>query len=169
MEMGWYASLPWLAGFVAQPLVGYGSDWLIRRGVSITVSRKCVIITMQLLAASAVAAGYVEEATTAVALLTFSVACESAGTSVLWATCTDVAPPFAAASLAGIMNTAGALAGILAPVTTGFLVKVTGGFQEALLTGGCMVALAALSMGFIVSELKPLALSAKRVEGTWPA
>jgi len=162
VKMGWYASLPWLAGFMAQPLVGFGSDWLIRRGVSLTVSRKSIIIAMQLLAASAVVAGYVDEAMTAVWLLTFSVACESAATSVLWATCTDVAPPFAAASLAGIMNTAGALAGILAPVVTGFLVKVTGGFQQALLMGGCMVVLAALSMGFIVGQLKPLSFPAKQ-------
>ena len=113
---------------------------------------------MQTLAASAVVAGYVNDPMTAVLLLTVSVACESAATSVLWATCTDVAPPVAAGSLAGIMNSAGALAGILAPVATGFLVKLTGSFESALLIGGCMVALAALSMAFIVGELKPLAL-----------
>ncbi len=159
MKMGWYASLPWLAGFVAQPLLGYASDWLIRRGVSITVSRKSIIISMQVLAASAVVAGYVDDAMTAVWLLTLSVACESAATSVLWATCTDVAPPFAAGSLAGIMNTAGAFAGILAPIVTGFVVQQTGSFQLALLMGGCMVVLAALSMAFVVGRLKPLAVS----------
>jgi MFS family permease len=158
MKMGWCASLPWVAGFLAQPLFGYASDWLIRRGVSVTVSRKGIIIAMQLLAASAMVAGYVEDAMTAVWLLTLSVACESAGTSVLWTTCTDVAPPFAAGSLAGIMNSAGALAGILAPVVTGFTVRLTGSFQPALLMGGGMVILAALSMAFVVGELKPLAV-----------
>jgi MFS family permease len=156
MKMGWYASVPWIAGFIAQPLAGAGSDWLIRRGVSVTVSRKSIIITLQLLAASVVVAGYVEDAMTAVWLLTLSVACESASTSILWATCTDVAPRSAAGSLAGIMNTAGALAGILAPTATGFLVKMTGSFQHALLIGSCMVALAALSMWVVVGELKPI-------------
>jgi MFS family permease len=164
MQMGFYASLPWVAGFVAQPCFGFASDWLVRRGVSLTVSRKGVIITMQALAVSAVVAGYVNDPITAVLLLTVSVACESAATSVLWTTCTDVAPPAAAGSLAGIMNSAGALAGILAPVVTGFLVKITGSFQPALLIGGCMVALAALSMAFVVGELKPLPLRAKRVQ-----
>jgi MFS family permease len=156
MKMGWYASLPWIAGAVAQPLMGWLSDWLIRRGVSITVSRKAIIIAMQLMAASVVVAGYVDSAMTAVWLLTFSVACESASTSILWATCTDVAPPSAAGSLAGIMDTAGALAGVLAPTVTGFLVKITGSFQEALLIGSCMVVLAAFSMWFVVGELKPI-------------
>jgi ACS family glucarate transporter-like MFS transporter len=158
MKMGWYASLPWLAGFFAQLLAGAGSDWLIRRGVSGTVSRKSIVIGSQLMAASVVVAGYVADPMTAVWLLTLSMACESASTAVLWATCTDVAPPSAAGSLAGLMNTAGALAGILAPTVTGFFVKFTGSFQHALLVGSCMVVLAACAMGFVVGELKPLVL-----------
>jgi MFS family permease len=158
MKMGWYASLPWIAGAVAQPLVGWTSDWLILKGVSVTVSRKTFIILMQLLAASVVVAGYVADPLLAVWLLTLSVACESASTSMLWATCSDVAPPAAAASLAGIMNSAGALAGILAPILTGFFVQATGSFQQALLLGSCMVVLAACSMAFIVGELKPICL-----------
>jgi len=165
MKMGWYASLPWIAGFFAQPLAGVSSDWLIRRGVSVTVSRKSIVISLQLVAASVVAAGYVADAMTAVWLLTLSVACESASTSILWTTCTDVAPPSAAGSLAGIMNTAGALAGILAPTVTGFLLKATGSFQQALLIGSCMVVLAACAMGFAVGELKPLAIRQRRAGG----
>ncbi len=162
MKMGWYASLPWIAGAIAQPLMGGLSDWLIRRGVSLTVSRKTIVITMQLMAAGVVVAGYVDSAMTAVWLLTLSVACESASTSILWATCTDVAPPSAAGSLAGIMNTAGALAGTLAPTVTGFLLKVTGSFQQALLIGSCMVVLAAFSMWFVVGELKPIPIREKQ-------
>ena len=163
-EMGWYASLPWVAGFLAQPLVGSASDWLIRRGISVTVARKSIIIAMQLLAGSVVLAGYAEQPLTAVWLLTLSVACESASTSLLWTACTDVAPPSVAGSLAGLMNTAGALAGILAPTVTGLFVKLTGSFQHALLIGSCMVMLAALSMWLVVGELKRLAWD--RAEGT---
>jgi nitrate/nitrite transporter NarK len=100
---------------------------------------------------------------TAVWLLTLSVACESASTSVLWATCTDVAPPSAAGSLAGLMNTAGGLAGVLAPLVTGFLLKLTGSFQQALLIASCMVVLAACSMWFIVGDLKPIPIRQKRI------
>ena len=156
MKMGWYASLPWVAGFLAQPLAGSFSDWLIRRGNSVTLARKSIVITMQLLAGSVVLAGYTTKPLAAVWLLTLSVACESASTSLLWATCTDVAPPAVAGSLAGLMNSAGALAGILAPTVTGLRVKFTGGFQQALLIGSGMVILAALSMWLVVGELKPL-------------
>lgn len=156
MKMGWYASLPWIAGFIAQPLIGWVSDNMIKHGYSVTFSRKSVIILMQLMAASVVAAGYVDDAITAVWLLTLSVACESASTAILWTTCAEVAPQQAAGSLAGVMNTAGALAGILAPTVTGYFVKVTGSFQQALLIGSIMVVFAALAMLFIVGQIKTI-------------
>lgn len=159
IKMGWYASLPWMAGFITQPLAGWFSDRLIRGGVSVTVSRKSVVVTMHCLAATAVVAGYVNDAMTAVWLLTFSVACESAATAILWTTCTDVSPPLAAGSLAGIMNSAGALAGILAPAVTGFLAQYSGGFQLPLLVGSVMVILAAAAMLFVVGKLEPIQLS----------
>jgi ACS family glucarate transporter-like MFS transporter len=159
IKMGWYASLPWVAGCLAQPMAGWISDSLIRRGVSVTVSRKSIIIAMQLLAASVILAGRVNDALTAVWLLTLSVACESAATSILWTTCADVSPGAEAGSLAGIMNSAGALAGILAPTVTGFLAKNSGSFQLPLLVGGIMVLLAAAAMLFIVEELRMIAVS----------
>src|SRR5579884_3925481 len=60
IQMGWYASLPWIAATVAQPFAGWFSDWLIQRGVSATVSRKGVIIVSQFLAASVIVAGFTE-------------------------------------------------------------------------------------------------------------
>lgn len=158
MKMGWYASLPWIAGFFAQPLFGWFSDRLIKRGYTPTMSRKSVIIVMQLMATSVVAAGFADSAMTAVWLLTLSVACESASTAILWTTCAEVSPPRAAGSIAGIMNTAGAFAGILAPTVTGFFVKVTGNFQDALLIGSVMVAFAALSMLFVVGKIETVKL-----------
>jgi MFS family permease len=155
IKMGWCASLPWVAGCIAQPLAGWVSDRFIRRGMSVTFSRKSIVITMYLLSASAVIAGYVNDPMTAVWLLTASVACESAATAILWTACADVAPASAAGSLAGIMNTAGAFAGILAPTVTGFLAQSTGNFQLPLLIGSCMVILAAATIWLVVGELKP--------------
>lgn len=159
LKMGWYASLPWMAGFIAQPLAGWYSDRLIRGGMNVTLARKSILVLMQLLAASVVFAAYAENAMTAVWLLTLSVACESAATSILWTSCADAAPPSAAGSLAGLMNTAGALAGILAPAVTGVLAKTTGNFQLPLLLGSGMVLLAAVAIWFVAGELTPAAVS----------
>jgi len=156
MKMGTYDSLMWLAGFAAQPLIGWFSDRMIINGVSVTLARKSLIVIMQLFAASVIAVGFIDDTMTAIWLLILCVACESASTSILWTTCTEVAPSYAAGTLAGIMNTAGAFAGMLAPIVTGMVLKITGSFQMALIFGGVMVACAALSMWFIVGELKPI-------------
>lgn len=156
LQMGWYASLPWIAGCIAQPVAGWVSDRLIARGVSVTMSRKSIVIAMQLLAALVVVAGQVRDPMAAVWLLTLSVACESAATSILWTACTDAAPASAAGTMAGVMNSAGALAGILAPSVTGYLAESSGSFQLPLLVGSVMVLLAAAAMWFVVGELKPV-------------
>ncbi|PWU15856.1 MAG: hypothetical protein C5B50_14870 [Verrucomicrobia bacterium] len=156
LKTGWCVALPWFAGFLLQPLAGWISDSMIRRGYSVTVARKAPIITLQLLAGSVVLVGFANSAAVAVGLLTFSVAAESGSTAILWTACADVAPPGATASLAGIMNSAGALAGIAAPALTGLLVKATGSFQNALVLGGCTIILAGLAIGFVAGKLEML-------------
>ncbi len=159
MNMGWYSSLPWIAGFrpthrrrrlrLAHPA-----------GISVTVSRKSFIITLQLMAASRRGGGLCgkpNDGGVAVHVL--------GGVRVRVhihpvATSPYVAPPFAAGSLAGIMNTAGALAAYGAD-RDGLLFQITGSFQDALLIGSCMVLLAACAMAFIVGELKPLDIQPK--------
>ena len=158
IKSGWYASLPWIAGFVFQPVAGGTCDWLVRRGVSPTLARKGCIVTMQLLAAIVVIAGYVDNAVVAVWLLVISLAFESGSSVILWTVCIEIAPDGVSASVAGIMNTAGAMAGIVAPIITGWLLMVTGNFQVALLVGGCMFVLAALSMWFIVGPVETMTL-----------
>jgi ACS family glucarate transporter-like MFS transporter len=95
---------------------------------------------------------------TAVWILAACLAFESGASVVLWAACTEVAPDNASASVAGIMNTAGALGGILAPVITGLLVTWTGTFQHALVVAGGMFVLASLSMWFVVGKVETIPL-----------
>lgn len=159
LKMGWYASLPWILAFVVQISMGTFSDWLIKRGVSVTVSRKATMVAMQFLASSVVIVGYIEDTMIAVCFLTLAVACESAASTILWTSCAEVAPSNVAGSVAGLLNTAGAAAGIAAPIVTGLLLKITGSFQAALSIGSCMVLLAAVSILFIAGKLTPIPLT----------
>jgi MFS family permease len=159
IKMGVFASLPWMAAFVSQPIIGWLSDRLIKGGMSVTKARKAVIIGLQIMAASVMGVGFIDDPMLAVCLLTFSIAAESGAGSLIWAIMTELAPPKLAGSVGGIMNTAGAIAGILSPAITGFIVKFTGSFQLALLAGGCMLLVAALSVWVIIPELKPIEIS----------
>jgi hypothetical protein len=113
---------------------------------------------MQLLATAVVAAGYVESPMAAVWLLVVSMAFESGSAAILWTACAEIAPDELSASVGGIMNTAGAAAGILAPIVTGWSLMVTGSFHVALVIGGCMFVLGALSMWFIVGPVETISL-----------
>lgn len=159
---GWYAAIPWIVAFFFQPTAGWLSDKLIKVGWSTTLSRKTVIVAMNALATVVVLTTYVKSAEVAVALLTLSLAFESASSVILWTVCAEVAPKNAAASVAGIMNTSGALAGILAPIVTGFLLKSTGNFAAALGVGGAMFVLASLSMWFVVGRVEMIELAPEK-------
>jgi MFS family permease len=156
VKSGWYSALPWIAAFVFQPVAGKLSDWMIQRGFTITQARKSCIIILQLLAAFIVCAGYVTSAPVAVGILAGCLACEAGASVILWAVCAEVAPTKAAGSVGGIMNTAGALGGILAPIITGLLLKWTGSFQEALAVASGMFILASLSMWLVVGRIETI-------------
>jgi ACS family glucarate transporter-like MFS transporter len=156
MKMGIYASLPWIAGFIAQPLVGYLSDALIKNGLSVTQARKRVQVGLQICAAAVMGVGFIDSPMIAIYLLTFAVAAESGAGGLIWAFVTEVSPKNAVGSVGGIMNAGGALAGIIAPIATGFIVKFTGSFRIALAIGGVSLLLAACSVLFVVPELKPM-------------
>ena len=78
IEMGTYGSLMWFAGFLNQPLMGWFSDHLIRKGVSVTAARKGCIVAMMLLSSVVIAVGFTKNFGICVALLVLAVACESA-------------------------------------------------------------------------------------------
>jgi hypothetical protein len=81
----------------------------------VTASRKGMIVVGQLIVSCVVFAPYVESANAAMVLLVIALVFESGASTVRWATCAEIAPANTAASVSGIMNTAGAVAGIVSP------------------------------------------------------
>ena len=74
----------------------------------------------------------------------------------MWTIIAEVAPPRLVGSIGGLINSIGSVAGILSPIVTGIIVKVTGSFTLALLMGGSSILLAAVVMLFVVPELRIL-------------
>ncbi|MBU2703967.1 ACS family glucarate transporter-like MFS transporter [Sporomusaceae bacterium BoRhaA] len=155
-KMGIYASLPFLTAFIVQPMAGYLSDWLIKKGFSVTVARKGVLVAAQLCASSIMAVGFVDDPMVAVAILTLNIAAGSTIGGMMFTVASEVAPPGMTGTVTGSMNTVGAIAGILAPTITGFIVKFTGTFQLALAFSGCLLLLAVCTVLFIIPAVKPM-------------
>lgn len=153
MKMGIFASLPWIVGMFAQPLFGMLSDWMVRRGFSRTVARKLPIVVCQLLAGSVILTGYIQSPLAAVWLCVLGVAAESGSTAVLWTIPAELAEGGEGATLGGVMNTAGALAGILSPIVTGMIVTSTNSFNSAFAIAGVGIVLAALCVIFFLGKI----------------
>ena len=136
LKMGIYASLPWLVGMIVPPLIGMFSDYLIVRGHSKTFARKLPLVLCQVFAASIVILNWISSATIVVGVLVFVVALECSFSAMLWTVPPELARAGEAATLAGIMNTAGSPRRYLSPMITGFLVMATGSFTIAFIVAG---------------------------------
>ncbi|MDR3669918.1 MAG: MFS transporter [Holophaga sp.] len=164
LKMGFYGSLPFLTAFLVQPLAGYLSDLLVKRGTSLTLARKGVLVGAQLCGATIMIVGFVHDPMVAVAILTLNVAAVSTVGGMMFTLATEVAPEGMSATVTGSMNTVGALAGILAPTITGFIFKLTGSFQLALGISGLLLVLAALTVLIVIPDIKPMTLKPRPLQ-----
>ncbi|MBH8603262.1 MFS transporter [Thermoactinomyces sp. CICC 10522] len=158
-----YATLPWVAGMLAQPLIGVLADYLIKKGYNLTIVKKTLLITTQVIALSVIGAAYAKDAETAAWLLIIAMAAESASTAILWTLPQELAPEGAAGTLGGIMNTAGAFASIVSPAITGFIAQYYG-FTAALTFGGSTMLMASLSVLFFLTKIQPIRISTAKTK-----
>jgi MFS transporter, ACS family, D-galactonate transporter len=78
------------------------------------------------------------------------------------------APPNQVGYWTGIYNFVGNIAGVLAPLITGFLIQRTGSYTPAFVLAAVMIAAGQLSYWFLVGDLRnsqaPLGVGALRVQ-----
>jgi len=156
MKMGIFASLPWIVGMFITPAIGMLSDALIKKGINRTTARKAPMIVCQLLASSVIMTGWVDSPMVAVWLVILGVAAEGGSSAVLWTVPSDLARPGEGATLGGIMNTAGAAAGILSPIVTGYIVATTHSFNAAFAVAGIMIIIATFAVIFLLGEVEQM-------------
>jgi ACS family D-galactonate transporter-like MFS transporter len=154
-HVAFYSTLPWIAGMIAQPLIGVVSDRLIHAGYDHTKVKKTLLVVMQVISVSVIGAALADSAVSAAWLLVITMAAESASTAILWSLPSDLAPRGTAGTLGGMMNTAGAIASIVSPALTGYMAQHFG-FDSALILGGVMMVAAALSVLFFLATIRPM-------------
>lgn len=153
IEMGFYTSLAFGVAFITQPGVGFLSDWLIRRGWSVTRARKTVQVTLQLLSATIIVTGFSGNIGIALFFMVLAISAESTCAGHIWTIIADAIPSRYIGSVGGLINAIGAIAGIISPILTGIIVDITGSFQIALVIGGSIILFAAVFTIFLVPSL----------------
>ena len=125
VRAGFYAALPYFVFGVCQPLGGWITDWLIRRGWDETRTRKAVLTVAFLSGLLLIPAARAESAQGALAFLMGG---SLAGLAVgnMFAILQSCAPPEEVGIWTGFENFAGNIGGVLAPFVTGFLIARTG-------------------------------------------
>ena len=150
--------LPGLMAIAGSQAGGYLSDWLISRGWSRTAARKTCLVGSMLLACSIGLSAVVENVYVCLALFALAYASLSVAGATVWTVVSEIAPtPGHVASIGGINNFAGNLAGIMISTFTGVMLAITSGsflIPLAVAGGGCVVG--ALSYLFLVDRIEPL-------------
>jgi ACS family glucarate transporter-like MFS transporter len=157
LKAGFVAVLPALFGFVGGILGGLFSDFLLRRGYSLSVARKTPIVLGMLLSTTMIACNYTSVEWVVIAFM--SAAFFGKGVGALgWAVVSDTSPKEIGGLSGGLFNTFGNTAGITTPIIIGYIVQGTGSFNGALVFVGANAVGAILSYLLIVGEIKRMEL-----------
>jgi ACS family D-galactonate transporter-like MFS transporter len=154
LEAGIRASLPFLVFGICQPLGGWIADRLIRQGWHPARTRKGIISLAFLSGLLIIPAASTTSKDVALLLIMGGclVGLSTANQMVLLQGCT---PPKQIGLAVGVYNFVGNIAGILAPIITGFVIELSGGsYTTAFVLAALMLAASSLSYWYIVGDLK---------------
>lgn len=157
LKAGFIASLPAICGFIGGVLGGIISDWLLRRGHSLTMARKLPIIAGLLLSTSIVVCNYVQLEWVVVAFMALAFFGKGVG-ALGWAVMSDTSPKQIAGVSGGLFNMFGNLASISTPIVIGYIISTTGSFKWALVYVGANALVAVFSYLVIVGPIKRVEL-----------
>jgi MFS transporter, ACS family, glucarate transporter len=157
LKAGFVAVLPALFGFIGGILGGIFSDFLLRKGASLSVARKTPIVLGMLMSTSMIACNYSSVEWIVVAIMALAFFGKGVG-ALGWAVVSDTSPKEIAGLSGGLFNTFGNTAGITTPIIIGYIVQGTGSFNGALVFVGANALGAILSYLLIVGEIKRMEL-----------
>jgi MFS transporter, ACS family, D-galactonate transporter len=152
LKSGFLSSLPFLFAFAGVLFSGYLSDYLARKNLPAGLARKLPVVIGLLLSISIIGANYVTQP--AWVIFFMSVAFFGNGlASITWIFVSLLAPKNLIGLTGGVFNFIGGLAGIVVPITIGWLVK-EGDFSPALIFISAMTLTGALSYIFLVGKIE---------------
>jgi ACS family D-galactonate transporter-like MFS transporter len=156
LQAGFYASLAFLIFGVSEPVGGLIADRLIARGWNETGTRKSVTTVAFLCGLFLIAA--IRAKSTPWAITFLMAGClVGLATGNLIAILQSCAPPEQVGIWTGAENFAGNLAGVVAPLAIGLLIKATGSYVPGFTVGPIVLLAGVFCYWLIVGELKSAA------------
>jgi ACS family glucarate transporter-like MFS transporter len=153
LKAGFVAVLPAIFGFVGGNLGGIFSDYLLKKGASLSVARKVPIVLGMLLSMSMIFCNYTDVEWMVVAFMALSYFGKGVG-ALGWAVNADTAPKEITGLSGALFNTFGNLSSIVTPIAIGYIIGIKGSFNGALVFVSIHAFLAIVSYIFIVGKIQ---------------
>ena len=154
-EMATIGGLVYLVQATSTILSGAACDRLMRAGASANVVRKSAMAAAGVTVATSFVAAAYGSATVAVAALFCAAFAFGLSGPNLFAIPQTLAGPRAAGKWVAIMNAAGNVSGIVAPIITGYVIDRTGRFLLAFLLAGAVAVVGTGTWVLAVGRVKP--------------
>jgi ACS family D-galactonate transporter-like MFS transporter len=154
VQAGFYASLAFFTFGVSEPLGGWIADSLVRRGWDETRTRKGIVTGAFFMGLLLIAAMRTSDTPMAIALL-IGASLVGLATGNLLVILQCCAPLEKVGIWTGAENFAGNLAGIVAPLAVGLLIRRSGSYVPGFELGAIILLVGLFAYWFVVGELKP--------------
>jgi MFS family permease len=148
--MGLYTMFSFGGMAVTTIISGWAADRLIARGRDPVRVRKSFTIAGLLLAATEVFGVTASSAESALFFSIFSLAGLGVATANYWALTQTVVPSAAIGRIGGLQNMASNLAGVAAPILTGWLIDATGSYEAPMEAIAVLLVIGAASYAWLV-------------------
>ncbi|HZS04335.1 MAG TPA: MFS transporter [Blastocatellia bacterium] len=152
---GYFSALPWLFGIIAFIIGGWATDWIATRTGNRKLAR-CGIGVFGLASSALVMASVprTENNTAAAVLIAFGLFFQFLTAPSCWAACLDIGRRHAGV-VTGAMNTAGNLAGTLAPIAFGYILEKLGSWTISFYVSAGILAVGVV-MWLFVDPRRPI-------------
>ncbi len=152
-----YTSVPWLfATFTDLVVGGWLVDALIQRGWSTTRVRQVVLVGGTAFGLGILGTAHAHSAATALFWISMSIGGLSAASPVGWSIPSLIAPRESVGTLGGILNFCNQLAGIAAPISTGYIVQATHSFAGAFIGATAFLVLGIAGYVFLLGRIEAI-------------
>jgi MFS transporter, ACS family, D-galactonate transporter len=152
-----YTSIPWLFATVTDVLIGgWLVDRLIHRGYDQSKVRKTVLIGGTVLGLAVAGAMFTHNPAVAAFWISISLGGLSAAAPVGWSLPSLIAPRDSVGKVGGILNFGNQLAGIIAPIATGYFAGPTNSFSRAFAAASIILLLGILGYIVLLGRIEPV-------------
>lgn len=135
---------------------GWLSSALIKRGVSVNVSRKAAMLVCALAVVPIVLAANASNVWIAVGLVALATAAHQGWSANIFTLASDLFPKKAVGSVVGLGGMAGALGGMLIAKITGYVLEASGSYTAVFLIAGSAYLVALAIIHLLVPRLEPV-------------